>query len=147
MWELACKEGWVLKNWYFWTVVLRKTLESPLDCKEIKPVNLKGKHPEYSLERLMLKLKLPILWPPDAKNWLNWKDPGVGKDWRQEEKLTSEDKMVGWHNWLDGLEIWASSGSWWLTGKPGLLQSVGSQRVRHNWVTEVNGQNPNQCAH
>ena len=97
IWELDHKESWVLKNWCFWTVVLEKTLESPLDCKEISR--------EYSLEGLMLKLKFPILWPPDAKNWLIGKDPDAGKDWRWEEKGTTEDEMVGWHHSLNGHEF------------------------------------------
>ena len=103
MWELDHKEGWALKNWCFWTVVLEKTLESPLDGKEIKPVNPKVNSPEYSLEGLMLKLKLQILWPPDAKNWLE-KDP-AGKDWRQDVKGTAEDEMVGWHHWFNKHEF------------------------------------------
>ena len=126
MQELNHKEGWALKNWCFWTVVLGKTLESPLDCKEIKPVNLKEINLEYSLEGLMLKLKLqyfghlmwrtdawilgktdteaemPILWPPDVKNWLLRKDPDAGRDWGQEEKGMTEDETFGWHQWLSG---------------------------------------------
>ena len=100
MWKLDYKESWVLKNWCFWTVVLEKTLESPLDCKEIQPV-LKEISPEYSLEGLMLKLKLPILWPPDVKKWLTGKDPDAGKDWRR-EKGTIGIEMVGWHHQLKG---------------------------------------------
>ena len=102
IWELDHKESWTLKNWCFWTVVLEKTLESPLDCK-IKQVNPKGISPEYWLEGLMLKLKLLILWPSDAKNWL--KDPDAGKDWRQEEEGTTEDEKVAWHHRLDGYEF------------------------------------------
>ena len=101
MWKLDHKESWALKNWCFWTVVLEKTLESPLDFKEIQPV-----HPnEYSLEGLMLKLKRQYLGT-DAKNWLIGKDPDAGKDWRQEEKGMTEDEMVGWHHqWCDGHEF------------------------------------------
>ena len=96
MWELDYKESWVLKNYCFWTVVLEKTLESSLSCKEkSKQSILKEINPEYSLEGLMLTLKLPILWPPDVKNWLIWKDPDAGKDWRWEEKGTTEDEMIG----------------------------------------------------
>ena len=102
MWELDYKESWVPKNWCFWTVVLKKTLESPLDCKEIQPVHPKGAHPGCSLERLMLKLKTPILWPPDVKSWLIWKDPDAGKYWRQVEKGMTEDEIVGWHHQLNG---------------------------------------------
>ena len=105
MWELDYEESWEPKNWCFWTMVLEKTLESPLDCKEIQPVHPKGISPEYSLEGLMLKLKLPILWPPNAKNWLIEKDSDAGKNWRQEEKWTTEDEMVGWHYRLNGHEF------------------------------------------
>ena len=104
MWELDHKKSWVPKNWCFWTVVLEKTLESPLDCKEIKPVNLKEISPEYSLEGLMRKLKLQNMrsWSsPDTKSWLIRKDPDAGKDWRQEEKGPTEDEMVGWHHRLN----------------------------------------------
>ena len=105
MWELDHKEGWVLKNWCFWTVVLEKTLESPLDGKGIKPVNPKGNQPWCSLEGLMLKLKFQYFWPPDAKNWLIRKDPDAGKYWKQEKKGTIEDEMVRWHHWLNGHEF------------------------------------------
>ena len=98
------KEIWALKDWCFWTVVLENTLECPLDFEEIKPVNPKGNQPGYSLEGLMLKLKLHLGWPPDAKNWFLGKDPDAGKDWRQ-EKGTTEYKIVGWHHWLDGHEF------------------------------------------
>ena len=103
MWELDHKVSWELKIWCFWTVVLKKTLESPLDCKEIKPVSYKWNQSWIFIGRTMLKLKLQsILWPPDMKNWLLRKDPDAGKDWRQEEKGTTEDEMVGWHHQLDG---------------------------------------------
>ena len=102
MWELDYKESWVAKNWCFWTVVLEKTLESPLDCKEIQLVHPKEISPGWSLEGLMLKL---ILWPPDVKSWLIWKDPDAGRDWRQEEKGTTEYEMVGWHHQLNGDEF------------------------------------------
>ena len=91
MWELDCEEGWALKNWCFWTVVLEKTLESLLDCKEIQPVNPKGNHPWIFSRRTDAEAETLILWPPDAKNWLIWKDPDAGKDWRQEEKGTTGD--------------------------------------------------------
>ena len=136
MWELDNKEGWVPKNRCFWTVVLEKTLESPLDCKEIKPVNPKGNQSWICIGRTDAKTETPILWPPDAKNWLIGKDPDAGNDWRREKKGMTEDEMVGWHHWLNGRWVWASSGSWWWTGKPGVLQSTGSQRVRHDLVTE-----------
>ena len=95
MWELDYKESWRLKNWCFWTMVLEKTLESPLDCKEIKPVHPKGNQSWTFIGRTDAEAETPILWPPDAKNWLIWKDPDAGKDWRQEEKGTTEDEMVG----------------------------------------------------
>ena len=104
MWELDHKECWPLKNWCFWTVVLEKTLESSLDCKEIKPVTPKGNQSWIFTGRTDAKVEAPILWPPDAKNWLLRKAPDAGKNWRQEEKGTTEDAMVGWHHWLDGHE-------------------------------------------
>ena len=100
MCELDYKESWAPKNWCFWTVVLEKTLESPLDSKEFQPVHPKGNQSWISIGRT--DIETPILWPPDAKNWLIGKDPDAGKDWRQEEKLMTEDEMVGWHHWLKG---------------------------------------------
>ncbi len=105
MWELDHKENWVLKNWCFWTVVLEKTLESPLDCKEIQPVHPKGDQSWVFIGRTDVEAETPILWPPDAKSWLIWKDPDAGKDWRQEEKGMTEDEMVGWHQRHDGREF------------------------------------------
>ena len=105
MWELDHKESWAPKNWCFLTVVLEKTLESPLDCKEIKLVNPKGDQPCIFIRRTDAEAEAPILWPPDAKSWLTGKDPDAGKDWgQQEEKGTTEDKMVGWHRQLKGHE-------------------------------------------
>ena len=104
MWELDHTESWVPKNWCFWTVVLEKTLESPLDCKEIKLANPKGDQSWIFIGRPDAEAETPILWPPDAKNWPIWKDPDAGKDWRWEEKGPSEDEMVGWHHRLDGHE-------------------------------------------
>ena len=101
MWDLDHKEGWLLKNWCFWTMVLEKTLESPFDCKEIQPVNPKGSQSWIFIERTDAEAEAPILWPPDAKSWLSWKDPDAGKDWGREEKETTEDEMVGWHHWLE----------------------------------------------
>ena len=97
MWELDHKENWALKNWCFWTVMSKKTLESPLYCKEIKPVNPKGNQSWILTERTEANAEAPILWPPDAKNWPTGKDPDTGKDWKQ-EKGTTEDEMVGWHH-------------------------------------------------
>ena len=102
MWELDYKESWVLKNWCFWTVVLEKTLESPLDCKEIQPVHPKGDQSWVFIGRTNVEAETPILWPPDVKSWLIWKDPDAGKDWGREEKGTTEDEMVGWHHWHNG---------------------------------------------
>ena len=101
MWELDYKESWALKNWCFWTVVLEKTLESPLDCKEIQPVHPKGHQSWVFIGRTDVEGETSILWPPDVKNWLIWKDSDAGKDWRQEKGMT-EDEMVGWHHLLNG---------------------------------------------
>ena len=105
MWELDHKESWAPKNWCFWTVLLEKTLESPLDCKEIQPVHPKGDQSWIFIGRTDAEAETPILWPPDVKNWLIWKDPDARKDWRQEEKGTTEDGMVGWHQWPNGHEF------------------------------------------
>ena len=102
MWELDSKESWAPENWCFLTVVLEKTLESPLDCKEIQPVHPKGNQFWLFIGRTNAEAEVPILWSPDAKSWLIRKDPDAGKDWRQEEKGTKEENMVGWHHWLDG---------------------------------------------
>ena len=103
MWELDYKGSWGPKNWCFWTVVLKKTLKSPLDCKEIQPVHPKGNQSWIFIGRT--GAETPTLWPPDAKNWLIWKDPDAGNDWRWEEKGTTEDEMVGWHHQLNGHEF------------------------------------------
>ena len=103
--ELDYKESRAPKNWCFWTVVLEKTLESPLDCKEIQPVHPKGDQSWVFIGRTDAEVEAPILWPPDAKNCLIWKDPNAGKDWRQEEKGTTEDEIVGWHHQLKGHEF------------------------------------------
>ena len=103
--KLSGNPSWALKNWCFWTVVLEKTLESPLDCKEIQPVHPKGNQSWVVTGRTDAGAEAPILWPPDANNWFMGKDPDAGKDWRQEEKGTIEDKMAGWHHWLDGREF------------------------------------------
>ena len=105
MWELDNKESWVLKNWCFWAVVLEKTLESPLDCKDIKPVYPKGNQSWIFTGRTDAEPETLILWLPDGKNWLIRKDPDAGKDWKQEEKGTTEDEMVGWHHRLNGHEF------------------------------------------
>ena len=105
MWELDYKESWALKNWCFWTVVLEKTLESPLDCKEIQPVCPKRNQSWVFIGRTDAEAEAPLLWSPDGKSWLIWKDPDAGKDWGQEEKGTTEDEIVGWHHPLDGHEF------------------------------------------
>ena len=134
MWELNCEESWASKNWCFWTVVLEKTLESPLDCKEIQPVILKEISPECSLEGLMLKLKLQyfghLMWKSDTfeKTLMLGRAVGEGDD-------------RGWDSWMASLTqwtwVWVNSGSWWWTRMPGMLQSMGSQRVEHDWATEL----------
>ena len=105
MWELDYKESWVQKNWCFWNVVLEKTLESPLDCKEIQPVHPKGNQSWVFIGRTDAEAETPIFWPPDAKSWLIWKDPDAVKDWRREEKGMTEDEMVGWHHQFNGHEF------------------------------------------
>ena len=105
MWGLGHKEGWVLKNWCFWTMVLEKTLESPLDCKEIQPVNPKESQPWIFIGRTDMESKVLILWPPDAKSWLIGKDPDAGKDWKQKEKGMTKDRMVGWYHHLNAHEF------------------------------------------
>ena len=99
--ELECEESWALKNWCFWSVVLEKILESPLDCKEIQPVYPKGDQSWVFVGRTDVEAETPIFWPPDVKSWLIWKDPDAGKDWGQEKGM-KEDEMVGWHHWLNG---------------------------------------------
>ena len=101
MWELDYKESWALKNWFFWTMVLEKTLESPLDWKEIQTVHPKGNQSWIFIGRTDVEVETLIFQPPDAKNWLIWKDPDAGKDWRQEKGMTGAE-MVGWHHWLNG---------------------------------------------
>ena len=116
MWEWDCKESWALKNWCFWTVVLEKTLESPLNCKEIQPVHPKGNQSWIFIGRTDAEAEAPIgawsilcsqsiLWPPDVKSWLTGKDPDAGKDWSQEEKGMTENEMVRWHHRLNGHEF------------------------------------------
>ena len=133
MWHLDHEESCAPKNWRFWTVVLEKTLESALDCKEIQPVHPKGNQSWLFIGRT--DADAPILWPPDVKKWVIRKDPDAGKDWRQEEKGMTEDKLVGWHHWLDGHEFEQAPG---VGDGQGSLVSMGSQTVRHDWATEVN---------
>ena len=105
MWELDCEESWVPKNWCFWTVVLEKTLESPLNCKEIQPVHSEGDQSWVFLGRNDAEAETPVLWPPHEKSWLIGKDSDAGRDWGQEEKGMTEDVVAGWHHWLDGQEF------------------------------------------
>ena len=135
MWELDCKESWAPKNWCFWTVVLEKTLESPLDFKEIQPVHPKGNLSWLFIGRTDAEVETPILWPPDMKTWLIGKDPDAGKDWGQEEKGTTEDEMVGWHHRFNGNEfeklqdIVKDREAWHVAVH-------GSQRVGQDWMNE-----------
>ena len=135
MWELDYKESWAPNNWCFWTVVLEKTLESLLDSKEIKLVNLKGNQSWIFIGRT--DAETPVLWPPDAKNWPMEETLMLGKI---EGRRRGDDR--GWDGWMTSLtrwaRVWASSRSWWWTGNPGMLQSMGWQRVRHDWVIELN---------
>ena len=137
MWELDYKESWVLKNWFFWTVVLEKTLESPLDSKEIQPVHPEGNQSWIFIGRTNDGAETPILWSPDGKSWHIGKDPDAGKDWGREETGMTENEV------LDDITssmtwVWTSSKSWRLTGWPGVQQSMRLQRVRHDWATELN---------
>ena len=137
MWELNHKEGWAWKNWIFQTAELEKTLESHLDCKEIKPVNPKGNQSWVFIGRTVAEAEALIIWPPNAKSQLTGKDPDAGKDWGQEEEGKTEDEMVGWHQWLAGHkfeEIVKDREAW-------CAAVHGSQRVGHDWATEQQQQN------
>ena len=135
MWELDYKESWALKNWCFWTVVLEKTFESPLDCKEIQPVHPKGIQSQIFIERTDAEAETPILgW----EELTHWKRP-----WCWERlKVGGEGDDRGWDGWMASPTqltwVWINPRSWWWTGRPGMLQSMGSQRVGHDWVTELN---------
>ena len=137
MWQLDCEESWAPKNWCFWSVVLEKTLESPLDCKEIQPVHSEGEKSWVFIGRTDAEAETPILWPPHVKSWLIWKAPrweglGAGR----------EGDNRGWDGWMASLTrwawVWVNSESWWWTGRPGMLWFMGSQRAGHDWVTELN---------
>ena len=136
MWELDHKEAWAPKNWCFWTVMLEKTLESTLDSKEIKPVNPKESQSWIFTGRTDAETEVPILWPPDGKEPTHWKRPWC---WER-RKAGGEGYNRELDGWMASLTqwtwVWASSGRWWRTGKPVVLQSMGLQRVRHDWVTE-----------
>ena len=137
MWELDCEEGWMLKNWCFWTVVLEKTLESPLDCKEIQPVHSEGDQPWDLFGRNDVKAETPVLWPSHAENWF------TGKPWFWERlRAGGEGDDRGWDGWMASLTqwtwVWVKSRGWWWTGRPGVLWFMGSQRVGQDWATELN---------
>ena len=138
MWELDHKESWALRNWCFWTVVLEKTLENPLDCKEVQPVHPKGNQSWVFIRRTDVEAETPVLLSPDAKNWLIGNDP-VG--W-EGFKVGGEGDDRGWDGWLASPTqwtwVWVNSGNWWWTGRPGVLCFMVSQRVGHNWATELN---------
>ena len=135
--DVDYKENWVPKNWCFWTAVLEKILESPLDCKEIQRVNPTGNQPWIFTERTDAEAEAPILWPPDVKSQLIRKDPDAGKDWGQEENRGWGGLMASPTQWT---WVWANSGRWWRVGKPGMQQSMGLQRVKtrlSNWTTPI----------
>ena len=134
MWELDCEEGWAPKNLCFWTVVLEKTLESPLDCKEIQPVHSEGEQPWDFFGGNDAKAETPVLWPPLVKSWLIGKDSDAGKNWGQHEKGMKEDEIVWRYHWLDGHEFEQAPG----VGDGQGNLSLRSQRVRHDWATELN---------
>ena len=137
MWELDYKESWVPNNWCFWTVVLEKTLENPLDCKEIQPVHPEGDQPWDFFGRNDAKAETPVLWPPHVKNWL------IGKDWCWDGLgAGGEGDDRGWDGWMASRTrwtwVWVNSGRWWWTGRPGMLRFMTSQRAGHDWATELN---------
>ena len=138
MWELDYKESWVPKNWCFWTVVLVKTLESPLDCKEIQPVHSKGNQSWMFIGRTDAEAEAPILLASWYEELTHWK-----RLWSWEKLMVGgEEDDRGWDGWMASSTwrtcVWVGSGSWWWTGKPGMLQSMGLQKVGHEWVTELN---------
>ena len=137
MWELDCEDSLGPKNWCFWTVVLEKTLVSPFDCKDIQPVHSKEDQSWMFIWRTDAEAETPVLWPPHAKSWYIGEDPDAGRDSGQEEKGTT-----GWNGWMASpirwTWVWGHSGSWWWTGRPGMLQFTGWQRVGHNWTSQLN---------
>ena len=138
--KLDFEESWAPKNWCFWTVVLDKTLESPLDCKEIQPVHSKGDQPWVFFGKNDATAETSILWPPHAKSWLIWKDSDGGWDWKQEEKGMTEEEMAGWHHRFNGREFeWTLGDGDGQGGRPGMLRFMGlqSQTQLHDW-TELN---------
>ena len=149
MWELDHKESFMVikstKELMLLNCVVGEDSWESLESPKIKPVSSKENYSWIFIGRT--DAEVPILWPPDAKNWLLRKDSDAGKDWRQEEMVTTEDEMVGWHHGLNGHEFWASSGSWWWTGKLSMLQSMGSQRVGYDLATEQQQRMWNSNAH
>ena len=146
MWDLDYKETLAPKSWCFQTVVLEKTFESPLDCKEMNPVNPKGNQSWIFIWRTDAEAETPIIWPPYVNNWLIWKDSDAWKDWRQEEKRTKEDELVGWHRQLDGHEL--EQDQWIYDGKGSLACcSPWVANFRHSWVTELNWTDLNWWCH
>ena len=145
MWELDCEEGWAPKNWCFWTVVLEKTLKSPLDCKEIQPVHPKGNQSWIFIGRTDAEAETLILWPPDVKDWLIW------KDCEADRLKAGEGEDRGWDGWMASPTQWTwfciNSGSWRWSERPGVLRFRGSQRVGHDWATELNWMNWTQNGH
>ena len=149
IWELTGEESWAPKNWCFWTVVLEKTLESPLDCKEIKPVHPKGNQSWIFVGKTDAEAEAPILWPPDTKSWLIRKDPDTGKDWKQEEKGMTWGEMAGWHHWLNGHECEWTPGvgdgqgglagcSPWVAKSPTRLSNwTGGESWTDEWLQEI----------
>ena len=138
MWELDCEENWAPKNWCFWTVVLEKTLESPLDCKEIQLLHPKGDQSWMFIGRTDAEAKTPVLWLPHVKSWLIGKDSDAGRDWGaggegDDRGWDGQMASPSWQTW-----VWVNSGRWWWTGRPGVLWFMGSQRVGHDWETELN---------
>ena len=137
MWELDCEEGWAPKNWCFWTVMLEKTLESPLDCKEIQPVYSEGDQLWDFFWRNDAKAEAPVLWTPHAKSWLIGKDSDAGRDWG----AGGEGDNRWWDGWMPSptrwIWVWVNSGIWWWTGRPVMLWFMGLQRVGHDWATEL----------
>ena len=140
MWELDCEEGWAPKNWCFWTLVLEKTLESPLDCKEIQPVHSEDQPWDF-FGKNDVKAETPVLWPPHTEELTHWKRlwcwEGLGTGGERDDR--------GWDGWMASPTrwtwVWVNSGGWWWTGRPGALWSMGSQRVGHDWVTELDWNN------
>ena len=145
MWELDYEESWALKNWCFWTLVLEKTLESPLDCKETQPVCPKGNQSWIFIGSADFEAESPILWPPDAKRWLIWEDPDARKYWGQKEKRTTEDEMAGWHHWLNGRESEWTPGvgdgqrglACWVHGVSKSQTQLRDRKTELNWYTHL----------